>query len=302
MQSNSEEVLVGVDVSKAWIDVCRSGRPSVERLANTPEALAAWIARVRPTLVAMEPTGGYERGLCSALAEAGVRYLKIHPNTILAFRQARGLRAKTDRIDAMLIAQYLADAKARADLPAAFRADERLRALAVRRRQLVNAQQAERCRADLAHDPVVRESLAIIIAALTQSLDAIEEAIELHIAGDEELDRLAKALRVVRGIGPVVAATLVADLPELGRLTGNLLHSRWPGLSPRLSGSSWAQAELELVRVDRRGRRRFANSCEVFSVHEVGPNEVEQVLGSQERLRTSCEERAAGDRAGPGTY
>lgn len=236
MQSNSEEVLVGVDVSKAWIDVCRSGRPGVERLANTPEALAAWIARVRPTLVAMEPTGGYERGLCSALAEAGVRYLKIHPNTILAFRQARGLRAKTDRIDAMLIAQYLADAKARADLPAAFRADERLRALAVRRRQLVNAQQAERCRADLAHDPVVRESLAIIIAALTQSLDAIEEAIELHIAGDEELDRLAKALRVVRGIGPVVAATLVADLPELGRLTGKQIAAL-VGLAPQTNQS-----------------------------------------------------------------
>ena len=63
---------------------------------NTPEALAAWIARARPALVGMEPTGGYERALCSALAEAGVRHVKLHPNTILAFRKARGLRAKTD--------------------------------------------------------------------------------------------------------------------------------------------------------------------------------------------------------------
>lgn len=142
----------------------------------------------------MEPTGGYERALCSALAEAGVRYVKLHPNTILAFRKVRGLCAKTDRIDAMLIAHYLADAKRRADLPATFRVDERLRALAARRRQLVDARQAECCRADLASDPIVRESLATVIGALTQSLDAIEEAIERHIASDGELDRLAKAL------------------------------------------------------------------------------------------------------------
>ena len=231
MQGNGGEVLVGVDVSKAWIDVCQSGTTRVERVANTPEAMAAWIARARPTLVAMEPTGGYERALCSALAEAGVRYVKLHPNTILAFRKARGLRAKTDRIDAMLIAQYLADARARADLPATFRADERLRALAARRRQLVDARQAECCRADLAGDPIVRESLAVVTAALTQSLDAVEEAIERHIAGDVELDRLAKALRVVRGVGPVVAATLVADLPELGHLTGKQIAAL-VGLAP----------------------------------------------------------------------
>jgi Transposase len=160
MQGNGE-VLVGVDVSKAWIDVCRSGSRHVERVANTPDGLAAWVGQARPTLVAMEPTGGYERALCSALAEAGIRYVKLHPNTILAFRKARGLRAKTDRIDAMLIAHYLADAVRRVDLPATFRADERLRALAAR--------QAEGCRADLASDPVIRESLATVVAALTQS-------------------------------------------------------------------------------------------------------------------------------------
>ena len=162
--------------------------------------------------------------------------MKLHPNTILAFRKAHGLRAKTDRIDAMLIAHYLADAKRRADLPATFRADERLRALAARRRQLVGARQAECCRADLASDPLVRESLALVIGGLTQSLDAIEEAIERHIASDGELDRLAKALRAVRGVGPVVAATMVADLPELGRLTGKQIAAL-VGLAPQTNQS-----------------------------------------------------------------
>ena len=61
MQSNGGEILVGADVSKAWIDVCQSGTPRADRIANTPEALAAWIARARPALVGMEPTGGYTR-------------------------------------------------------------------------------------------------------------------------------------------------------------------------------------------------------------------------------------------------
>ncbi len=133
-------------------------------------------------LSAMEPTGGYERALCSALAEAAFATSSCTPTRSWLFARPRASRAKTDLIDAMLIAQYLADAKARADLPFAFRADERLRALAARRRQLVDARQAEGCRADLASDPLVRESLAIVIAALTQSLEAIEEAIERHIA------------------------------------------------------------------------------------------------------------------------
>jgi len=180
----------------------------------------------------MEPTGGYERVLRLALAEAGVRYVKLHPNAILAFRKARGLRAKTDRIDAMLIAQYLADSRERGDSPEAIPIDERLRALAARRRQLVDARQAERRRADLAGDPLVRESLSAIIAALTASLNAIEEAIERRIAGDGALDRLAKALRSVGGVGRVVAATLVADLPELGRLSGKRIAAL-VGLAPQ---------------------------------------------------------------------
>ena len=145
----------------------------------------------------MEPTGGYERALCFALAEAGVRYVKLHPNAILAFRKARGVRAKTDRIDAMLIARYLADARGRADLPATPRADERLRALAARPRQPSSpGKQKEAGRSG--ERPVRPRSLALVIGALTQSLEAIEEAIERHIAGDGELDRLDQRLRVVR--------------------------------------------------------------------------------------------------------
>jgi transposase len=242
MPSNSfSNVLVGVDVSKDWLDLCCHGTAEVERIENTDDAIAAWIARSKPDLVAMEPTGGYERKLCAVIAEAGVRYVKLHPNTILAFRKARGVRAKTDRIDARLIAEHLADAQARGVLPKIIPADERLRALSARRRQLVDILHAERCRADLASEPSVRDSMTAIIAALAESLGAIETAIERHIAGDMALNRLAKTLRGVRGVGPVVAAILIADLPELGRLTGKQIAAL-VGLAPQTRDSgktSW---------------------------------------------------------------
>jgi transposase len=98
MQSNGGEILVGADVSKAWIDVCRAETTRVDRIANTPEALAVWVARARPTLVAMEPTGGYERALCLALAEAGVRLRQAPPQHNPRLSQG-ARRARQDRSD-----------------------------------------------------------------------------------------------------------------------------------------------------------------------------------------------------------
>ena len=182
MQSNGGEILVGADVSGRGMS---NGSPTPRR------PLRHWIARARPTLVGMEPTGGYERALCSALAEAGVRYVKLHPNTILVFRKAQGLRAKTDRIDAMLIARYLADAVRRADLPFAFRADERQRALAARRRQLVDARQAERCRADKALS--VRRQCALLGVARSGVYRARKPANDNDAALMRRIDELFTA-------------------------------------------------------------------------------------------------------------
>jgi transposase len=232
---NDEERLFGVDVSKDWLDVCPvAGRP--QRIENAPAAIHRWIERARPQLVGMEPTGGYERALCQALSEKAVRWVRLHPNAVLAFRKARGVRAKTDRIDAALIAAFLADAKARDALPQAFHVDEKLKALSARRAQLVEARQAETCRAALADEPEVKKSLALILKVLTKSLEAVEAAIERHISADAALDRRARALRTVRGIGPVVASVLLAELPELGCLSGKQV-SALVGLAPQTNAS-----------------------------------------------------------------
>lgn len=224
--------VVGVDVAKGWLDLCRAGQASVERIANEPSAIAAWLERNSPALVAFEPTGGYERALRAALAERQVLFARIHPNDLIAFRRSRGVKAKTDAIDARLIAQFAAEELTRRGIAPAIPADETLRELAARRRQLVDALQAERCRRALVQTDAVRKSLAAIIDALVQALAAVEAAIDAHIAASPDAARLASLLRSLKGIGPVCAATMIADLPELGRLSGKQIASL-VGLAPQ---------------------------------------------------------------------
>ena len=111
----SDKPVVGVDVSKEWLDLCWRGE-SV-RIANSAAAITAWLDRVDPALVALEPTGGYERPLLAALRERAIPALRVHPNRLVAFRRARGIAAKTDRIDAALILAFATDLLARQEVP-----------------------------------------------------------------------------------------------------------------------------------------------------------------------------------------
>jgi hypothetical protein len=101
-------------VSKNWLDLCWQDK--IERLANSGEAIAAWLDRVDPAILACEPTGGYERALLAALRERGIPFLRVHPNQLVAFRDSRSIKAKTDRIDARLILAFLIDVLARREL------------------------------------------------------------------------------------------------------------------------------------------------------------------------------------------
>lgn len=159
---------------------------------------------------------------------------------MLAFRQSRGLRAKTDRIDARLIAEFAADRLARGTLAPSVVQDEALRALAARRRQLVEGLHAERCRLDLAGERSVRASVQLIVKALTKSLAAIEAALAAHVAATPQTRALSHSLQAIRGIGPVTATTLIADLPELGQLTAKQVAAL-VGLAPQTRESGKAR-------------------------------------------------------------
>jgi len=234
----TDKPIVGIDVSKGWLDVCIAGSAGVERIDNTAEAVDAWLDRIGPGLVAFEPTGGYERILAAAVRERSVPFIRVHPNDVIAFRKSRGIKAKSDPIDARLILDFVADTLSRRGWSGDVFGNDLLRALTARRRQLVAALQAERCRLSLAAVPAVRDSLELVIAALRHSLEALEAELSAAIAGDRETAQLAELLQTIHGIGPITAATLIADLPELGLLTAKQIAALL-GLAPhtRRSGT-----------------------------------------------------------------
>jgi transposase len=235
----SDKLIVGVDVSKEWLDLAVFGEAGVERIDSNEEAVAAWLERRRPALVAFEPTGGYERTLQRCLRSRGILFVRVHPNDVIAYRKSRGIKAKTDKIDARLIAAFAADELARRGLKPSIACDETLQELAARRRQIRDAIQAERCRLAIAGNKAVRKSITLAISALSRNLKAIETEIGSHLKSDKEASELMTLLQTVRGIGPVVAMTLLADLPELGHLSAKQIAAL-AGLAPitRQSGKT----------------------------------------------------------------
>jgi len=228
-----DKIFVGVDVSKDWLDIAAHDG-AVERIANTAEAVGSWIAGLaaHPALVAFEPTGGYERVLRRGLCAAGIAFARVHPNEVAAFRLRRGGKAKTDRLDARLLAAFAAVELSSRGLAPLVEGDDVLREMVARRRQLVDALQAERCRAATAAAPAVRASLDKIVAMLGQTLDEIDAAIAAHIKADDDLAATAATLKSLKGVGPVTVHTLLGELPELGRLNGKEIAAL-VGLAPR---------------------------------------------------------------------
>ena len=248
-----DKPVAGCDVSKDWLEMCW-GAGAVEPIANNPGAIAAWLERVDPGLVAFEPTGGYERALVRALRERGVPFRRVHPNAVVAYRQSRGINAKTDRIDARLLREFVVEGLNRPEWRTSIPGDDRLRAVAARRRQLIQVLHAERCRLAHAATPGVRASIERVIAVSCESLAAIEEELAAAIAEGSESAALDGLLQTIYGIGSAVAATLVADVPELGLVTGKQIGALI-GLAPRTNQSGTLRSR-ETTGHGRAGVRR----------------------------------------------
>lgn len=230
----TDKPVVGIDVAKGWLDLCVAGTP--ERIDNTAAAIAAWLDRVQPGLVACEPTGGYERPLLAALKERAIPFVRVHPNQLVAFRKSQGLRAKTDRIDARLIFTFIGQSLSRHHLRGAILGNPALAALAARRRQLIDSLHAERCRQAMASLDVLRDSHRAVIAVLRHSLEMIEAELAATIAAEPHTAKLATLLETIYGIGPAVATALIADLPELGLLSAKQIAAL-VGLAPQTKQS-----------------------------------------------------------------
>lgn len=241
--SPAAALYLGIDVAKDWIDVASAGAKAAQRIANTQAAIQAWLQApgARPvTLAAFEPTGGHERVLRRCLVEAQVPFARVHPNELVAFRARRGVRAKTDALDARLLAEFAAHELAQRGLRPLIEADETLRDLVARRRQLVAMLHAERCRAATVLQPAVKRTLETITLALEQAVDEIERELRRHVAASPLLAAMAQALCSLKGVGPITVFTLLGELPELGRCTGKEIAAL-VGLAPHTQQSGKSQ-------------------------------------------------------------
>lgn len=215
---SNPESFVGVDIAKAWMDVAWLDGQTL-RLHHTPEAIAGFVEQLRaqpPVLVVMEATGGLETELAGSLAAAGLPVAVVNPRQVRDYAKACGRLAKTDRIDAQVLAAF-----ARAIRPQA-RAlpDERTRELAdvlARRRQLVEMRVQEKLRLQQA-SPVQRDSLREHIAWLDARIDRLgidlTHALRCSPAWRDKDD----LLKAIPGVGSLTRATMLALLPELGSL------------------------------------------------------------------------------------
>jgi transposase len=240
--------IIGVDIGKRGLDVAREGALRVERHENEPKAIRALVRSLDPAsdLVVFERCGGYERALEAELAAAQVPWAVVHSLRVNAFRTARGIKAKTDALDAELLQAFGRDRLAAGDLRLGRIEDVTLDALMARRRQLKGALQAENCRRDTAAITAVRASIERTIAHLEAELAAIQAELAAHEADDPQLGFKQQVLCTRIGIAQTTARGLLAELPELGRLDRKEITAL-AGLAPRVYQSGITQRRRGLA-------------------------------------------------------
>jgi transposase len=237
----------GVDVGRDFFDVGLAPSGRVFRVANGPVGVAAVVDRLRragAARVVLESIGGYGARLVRALAEAGFEVGVIDPKRIRALRIAEGRRAKTDRLDAKLIARFaLIMQDAARPLPSA-KAFE-IRALSTRRRQLVEMAAMEKVRLKQTLDEAVAASCRQIIALLAEERAKVENLLQAELLAAADGAARSRLLQTIPGVGPAVSMTLLADLPELGGLDRKTVASL-AGLAPHpdQSGTRTGQAHI----------------------------------------------------------
>ena len=215
-----DATVVGIDVAKDRLDVCV--RPSgesfvVARTGAGIEELAERLRKLAPRIVAVEATGGFETIVAAGLAAAALPIVVVNPAQVRAFAQALGRRAKTDPIDAAVIAHFVEATKAvPRPLP-----DETTRLLAdliARRRQIVEMMGAEAQRERRLTNKRLKKSIVRLRKALEKELAELDGEIDDHVRGSPVWAEKEDLLASVPGVGPIIARTLIAELPELGSL------------------------------------------------------------------------------------
>ncbi|MGH7524381.1 MAG: IS110 family transposase [Gemmatimonadales bacterium] len=214
------ESFIGIDVSKATLDIASLPDGESWSVTNDDPGLAELAPRLlalAPSLVVLEATGGFESPAVAALAKAGLPVVVVNPRQVRDFAKAMGRLAKTDALDAAMLAAFAQRVRP-APRPLPDEAAQLLESLVTRRRQLIEMLTAEKNRLGFARGPV-RRDITQHIQWLEKRLNEVDGELRDAVAASPLYHAKAELLRSVPGVGPVTAVTLLASLPELGRLS-----------------------------------------------------------------------------------
>ncbi len=270
---------IGIDVSKARLDIAVPGRPA-QRIDNSPAAITDWIDRLEAPngVVVFEATGHYDRVLRHMLAAKGIGRARVNPQRARDFARACGRIAKTDRLDAAMLAEMGRALHLEPDPPD----DEALEKLALlnkRRDQLVRMRSQERTRSADLHDDDIAAGLARHILWLDAEIAEIETAIHALVEAAPSLRSRSSLIRSMPGVGPVTATTLIALLPELGTVSNKAI-AMLAGLAPINADSGLKRGK----RVIRGGRRRVRQALYMVAVTSL--RHASQMRRFYDRLRS----------------
>jgi transposase len=217
--ATSSEIYTGIDVSKDRLDVAVLGEKQVWQMENTKVGIQKLVHQMQticPELIVVEATGGYQRSVVEALFHAGLSVAVVNPARVRQFARASGLLAKTDKLDAFVLAEF-----GRTMQPKRYEgkseAEKQLSALLVRRKQLEEMLKAEQNRLRTI-SPSVRGSVERIIAILKEEKKKLDEQIRELMHEQKAWQEQSEILSSAPGVGMVTTATLLAELPELGKM------------------------------------------------------------------------------------
>jgi transposase len=256
-QNNSPILHVGLDVAKSSLQIDLAGKSLT--LANDTKGHARLLKLLRPhpgPHVVCEATGGYEQPVARALQAAGVHVSIIEAARVRYFARAQGRRAKTDPIDAAVLTHYGQTFRP-PPLAAVTPRQRRLAEVSQRRHQLIDSRTAETNRASHYTDPLAIRQSRQLQKLLQKQIDQCDATIHELIAADPRLARRAGRLDAIKGVGPVIAATLLAEMPELGTLNDQTAAAL-AGLAPYNSDSGDKQSPRHI------GGGRSAVRCALY--------------------------------------
>lgn len=263
--------VVGIDVSKASLDVAFGLQEPVQKFENNPKGhkrLARVLAKRRPSRILMEATGGYEHSLLRTLVDAKLPAMRVNPCQPRQFAKAAGILAKTDAIDAVVLVKFAATMEIQ-ERPLPSLAQEKLARIHSRRVQLIGLRTAEKNRLQQSPDPLIERTIHAVIKTIDKQIELLEAESTDVINEYKELERKHEILVSVPGIGQVTAGVLLGQMPELGTLSRQAIASL-AGLAPFNCDSGQMRGQRHI----RGGRSHVRTALYMATVAAVRSNPI----------------------------